>query len=96
MSWSAYLLNDITATPDGLLAVKVQYYDTADPANSGVSSTVPPTNVLWNQTWSLPLNTSTANLEAAVIAEGQKARTYKTAETAARTAVPKGTTLAIP
>lgn len=96
MAWRARVADNIIATQDGLLLISVQYYDDADPANSNVSPTVPPTVVLWFKAWTLPIGTSTAQLQAAVIQEGQKARSWKTFETAARASVPLGTTVAIP
>lgn len=90
------MASDIAATQEGLLQVSIQYYDDADPLNSGVSSTVPPTAVMWEKAWSLPIGTTTAQLQAAVVREGQKARDWKQSEAAARVAVPIGTSIAIP
>jgi hypothetical protein len=57
---------------------------------------VAPTAVLWSKAWDLAPDTTTAQLQAAVVAEGQKARTYVTARDGARAAVPVGTNIAIP
>lgn len=90
------MAQDIFATQSGLLEATIWYYDDADPANAGVSQTVPPTNILWAKTWDLPIGTTVAQFQAAVIQEGQKARSWKQAEASADAAVPKGTNIAIP
>jgi len=96
VAWRAYVARDIAATQEGLLAVTIYYYDDADPYYVGINASNPPGNVLWAKSWDLPIGTTVAQLQAAVVAEGQKARTYKQAEASAQTAVPKGTTVAIP
>jgi hypothetical protein len=96
MAWRARVAQPVGVTAAGLLSVVVQYYDDADPTNSTVSTTVPPTTVLWAQAWDLPITTNTAQLQAAVVAEGQKARAWVAARDSARTAVPVGTNIAIP
>lgn len=99
MAWRAYVAQDIFATQAGLLEVTIWYYDDADPANAGVTAgppPVPPTNIVWAKTWDLPIGTTTAQLQAAVIQEGQKARSWKQAEATADVSVPRGTNITIP
>lgn len=96
MAWRARVGQPIGITADGLLSIVVQYYDDADAANSTVSTTVPPTNVLWAQAWDLPITTTTAQLQAAVVQEGQKARAWVAARDSARATVPVGTNVPIP
>lgn len=96
MAWRARTAQPIGVTADGLLSIVVQYYDDADPANSTVSATVPPTVVLWAQAWDLAIGTTTAQFQAAVVQEGQKARAWVGSRDAARSAVPVGTNIAIP
>jgi hypothetical protein len=96
MAWRARTAQPIGVTADGLLSIVVQYYDDTDPTNSTVSTTVAPTTVLWAQAWNLPINATTGQLQAAVVAEGQKARAWVAARDAARASVPVGTNIAIP
>lgn len=99
MAWRAWVASNVEATPDGQLWVTIHYYDDADPANANVSIGPPlvaPVNVLWLRSWSLPIGSTTAQLRAAVVAEGQRARDWVAARDSARVAVPAGTTVAIP
>jgi hypothetical protein len=57
---------------------------------------VPPVTVLWSKAWDLASNTTTAQLQAAVVSEGQKARDYLATRDSARASVPVGTNIAIP
>jgi chitodextrinase len=96
MAWRAYLLNDIELSPEKQYIVDVAYYDDADPANANVSSTVPPSKVLWEKQWTIGLDATTAQLIALVVGEGQSARTAVTKLAGARAAVPRGATVAVP
>lgn len=55
----------------------------------------PPVTVLWSKAWNLPPDTTTTQLQAAVVAEGQKARTWVAARDGARASVPVGTNVAV-
>lgn len=96
MAWKARVAQDIGVTAEGLLSVVIEYFDDADPANANVSVSVPPTKVLWAKAWDLPINTTTAQLQTAVVQEGQKARAWVAARDGARTAVPAGTSVSVP
>lgn len=96
MAWRARVAQPIGLTADGKLSIVIDYYDDADAANSNVSPTVPPTNILWSRAWDLAINTTTTQLQAAVVAEGQTARAWVAARDGARSAVPVGTNVAIP
>lgn len=56
----------------------------------------PPVAVLWSKAWDLAPETDTAGLQARVVAEGQKGRSYIAARDSARASVPTGTNVAIP
>lgn len=96
MAWRARTAQPIGVTAAGLLSIAVDYYDDADPLNANVSTTIPPTTILWSQAWDLPIGTTTGQLQAAVVAEGQKARAWITARDNARAAVPVGTNIPVP
>jgi hypothetical protein len=70
---------DITSNATALTAFKV----------------TPPVNVLWSKAWDLPPETTSTQLSAAAVAEGQKARAWLAARNAARAGVPVGTNVAV-
>lgn len=55
----------------------------------------PPVTVLWSKAWNLPPDTTSTQLQAAAVAEGQKARVWVAARDGARASVPVGTNVAI-
>jgi hypothetical protein len=70
---------DITSNATALTAFKV----------------TPPMEVLWSKAWDLPPDTTSTQLSAAAVAEGQKARAWLAARDAARAGVPVGTNVAV-
>lgn len=96
MAWRARVAQPIGLTRSGWFSIVVDFYDDADPANSDVDTDTAPTVILWSRAWDLPINTTTAQLQAAVVAEGQTARAWVQARDAARVAVPVGANIAIP
>lgn len=96
MAFKARLSDSIQPSGDYQLVVSVHYYDDQDPANANTSSTVPPTNILLARSWTLPLSTTTTQLQAAVVNEGQRFAAAYFAAQAARAAVPVGTIVTIP
>lgn len=81
----ARVADDIGLSGSLYLVVPVEYYDVADPVS-----------VLWAETFTVPRGTTTAQLQAQVIARGQEVRSAYAARDAARSAVPIQTTITVP
>lgn len=65
--------------------VQVSFFDSAAP-----------TTILWTETFHLPIGSTTAQLQAAVVAKGNEVRTVLAQQAAARVAVPVNTTITVP
>lgn len=81
----ARVAKDIGINQDMGFQVTIEFFDSAVPGT-----------VLWADTFSIPANATTTQLQAAVIARGQQVRTGLAALAAAQTAVPNQTVVTVP
>lgn len=86
MAWQAKLDRDIVGDPtSNKLVATVIFYDDVDAAT-----------ILHSRAFALEPTTTTAQLQAAVVAEGKAARALLATAAAARATVPINTVIAIP
>lgn len=81
----ARVAKDIALTNDLNYLVVIEYFDSADSAT-----------VLWTETFVVPLNATTAQLQAQVVARGQAVRSAQSSLAAAKIAVPNQTVVTVP
>jgi hypothetical protein len=86
----------ITINADMSYPVRVQFWDSADPLNSGVVPPALPVSVLWEETVTVPASATTAQLQAVVLARGSVIKQGLANQAAARAQVPLGTAITIP
>jgi hypothetical protein len=86
----------ITINADMSYPVRVQFWDSTDPLNSGVVPPALPVSVLWEETVTVPASATTTQLQAVVLARGSVIKQGLANQAAARTQVPLGTAITIP